>query len=48
MHPRESNRCPQQVAGDVAYLLSDQAAWITSSVLSIDGGLVARHGLTAG
>jgi NAD(P)-dependent dehydrogenase (short-subunit alcohol dehydrogenase family) len=33
---------PQDVAGLALYLASDESSWVTGSVFSIDGGLVAR------
>lgn len=34
---------PDEVAGLVSYLVSDQSAYITGQILSIDGGLSARN-----
>jgi NAD(P)-dependent dehydrogenase (short-subunit alcohol dehydrogenase family) len=36
---------PQDVAGAVAFLLSDDAAWITGQTLVLDGGITLRGGL---
>src|SRR5262249_36019165 len=35
---------PEEVAAAVAWLLSDQSAFITGTTLSIDGGQIARAG----
>jgi 3-oxoacyl-[acyl-carrier protein] reductase len=34
---------PEDIAGAVAYLCSDDARWITGSVIMIDGGLSAKQ-----
>lgn len=36
---------PEDVAGAVAYLLSEQAAWITGQTLVVDGGVTLNGGL---
>ena len=36
---------PEDVAGAVAYLLSDDAAWTTGQTLVVDGGITERGGL---
>ena len=36
---------PQDIAGAVAFLLSDDAAWITGQTLVLDGGVTLRGGL---
>lgn len=36
---------PEDVAGAVAFLASDEAAWITGQVLVVDGGLTLRGGV---
>ncbi|MGY1746557.1 SDR family oxidoreductase [Blastococcus sp. SYSU D00695] len=35
---------PEDVAGAVAYLVSDDAAWVTGEVLTVDGGLQTAGG----
>lgn len=35
---------PDDVAGAVAYLVSDDAAWITGQTLTVDGGLLSAGG----
>lgn len=34
---------PEDVAGAVVYLVSDDAKWVTGSVLEVDGGVTARQ-----
>ncbi|GAA3020047.1 hypothetical protein GCM10020229_34080 [Kitasatospora albolonga] len=36
---------PQDVAGAVAFLLSEDAAWITGQTLVVDGGITLGGGL---
>jgi 3-oxoacyl-[acyl-carrier protein] reductase len=36
---------PQDVGGTIAFLLSDQAAWITGQTIVLDGGLMLSAGL---
>ena len=36
---------PEDVAGLVGFLVSDQAAWITGEVVRVDGGLLATGGI---
>jgi 3-oxoacyl-[acyl-carrier protein] reductase len=36
---------PEDVGGAIAFLLSDQAAWITGQTLVLDGGLSLSSGL---
>jgi len=38
-HPLKRVGTPQEIAGLVAYLLSDAGAWITGQIISIDGGM---------
>ena len=33
---------PEQVAGPALFLLSDDAQWITGTVLTVDGGLLSQ------
>lgn len=40
-HPLNRVGTPQDIAGMAAYLLSDQAAWITGQVIGVDGGMGA-------
>ncbi len=43
-HPLGRNGQPRDVAEAILFLASDQAAWITGTVLSVDGGVTAgRH-----
>ncbi|MFJ9816683.1 SDR family oxidoreductase [Streptomyces sp. NPDC101151] len=35
---------PEDIAGAVAYLASDDAAWVTGQTLTVDGGLIASGG----
>ena len=37
--------CPEDIGGVVAFLLSDDAAWITGQTLVVDGGLTLTGGL---
>ncbi len=36
---------PEDIGGAVAFLLSDDAAWVTGQVLVLDGGLLLRGGI---
>jgi NAD(P)-dependent dehydrogenase (short-subunit alcohol dehydrogenase family) len=36
---------PEDVAGLVWFLLSDEAAWITGQTIVVDGGLMLNAGL---
>lgn len=38
-HPLNRVGTPQDIAGMAAYLLSDQAVWITGQVIGVDGGM---------
>lgn len=41
-NPKPGNPTPDDVAGVVAFLASDDASWITGHTVPIDGGYVAR------
>lgn len=43
-YPMKRLGAPEDVAGAAAFLLSDQAAWITGQTLVVDGGLLLRAG----
>ncbi|MGI5270411.1 SDR family oxidoreductase [Nonomuraea sp. CA-218870] len=43
-YPMKRLGTPEDVAGAVAYLVSDDAAWVTGQVLTIDGGLLVAGG----
>lgn len=38
-HPLNRYGTPQDIAGMAAYLLTDQASWITGQVIGVDGGM---------
>jgi NAD(P)-dependent dehydrogenase (short-subunit alcohol dehydrogenase family) len=38
-HPLNRVGTPQDIAGMAAYLLSDQATWITGQIIGVDGGM---------
>lgn len=38
-HPLSRVGSPQDIAGMAAYLLSDQASWITGQIIGVDGGM---------
>jgi NAD(P)-dependent dehydrogenase (short-subunit alcohol dehydrogenase family) len=38
-HPLNRVGTPQDIAGMAAYLLSDQASWITGQIIGVDGGM---------
>ncbi|MEW6209094.1 MAG: SDR family oxidoreductase [Acidobacteriota bacterium] len=40
-HPLGRNGQPQDVAGAILFLASDEAAWITGAILPVDGGVTA-------
>jgi NAD(P)-dependent dehydrogenase (short-subunit alcohol dehydrogenase family) len=44
-YPLKRLGVPEDVAGAVAFLLSDQASWITGQTLVIDGGVMLGGGL---
>jgi len=44
-YPLKRLGVPEDVAGAVAFLLSDQASWITGQTLVLDGGLLLGAGL---
>ncbi|WP_080240092.1 SDR family NAD(P)-dependent oxidoreductase [Spirosoma rigui] len=38
-HPLNRYGSPQDIAGMAAYLLTDQASWITGQIIGVDGGM---------
>ena len=38
-HPLNRYGTPQDIAGMAAYLLTDQASWITGQIIGVDGGM---------
>ncbi len=46
-HPLNRLGVPEDVAGAITYLCSDQAAWITGVVLPVDGGVLGASGALA-
>ena len=42
-HPLGRNGQPEDVAEAILFLASEQASWITGSILSVDGGVTAGH-----
>lgn len=38
-HPLNRYGTPEDIAGMAAYLLSDQASWITGQIIGVDGGM---------
>ena len=41
LHPLGRVGTTADVANAVAYLLSDQASWVTGAILNVDGGIMA-------
>jgi len=41
MHPLGRNGQASEIASVIAYLLSDEAAWVTGAIWSVDGGMSA-------
>ncbi|WP_374026274.1 SDR family NAD(P)-dependent oxidoreductase [Mycobacterium sp. HNNTM2301] len=41
LHPLGRVGTPADVAGAVVYLLSEQASWVTGTILNVDGGIMA-------
>jgi NAD(P)-dependent dehydrogenase (short-subunit alcohol dehydrogenase family) len=44
-YPLKRLGVPEDVAGAVAFLLSDEASWITGQTIVLDGGLTIGGGL---
>jgi NAD(P)-dependent dehydrogenase (short-subunit alcohol dehydrogenase family) len=44
-YPLQRLGVPEDIAGPVAFLLSEDAAWITGALLVIDGGLSLTGGI---
>jgi len=44
-YPLKRLGVPEDIAGAVAFLLSDQASWITGQVLVLDGGVTLTGGV---
>jgi NAD(P)-dependent dehydrogenase (short-subunit alcohol dehydrogenase family) len=47
-YPLKRLGVPEDIAGAVAFLLSDQAGWITGQTLVLDGGVILSKGILAG
>jgi NAD(P)-dependent dehydrogenase (short-subunit alcohol dehydrogenase family) len=41
LHPMKRVGQPEDVAHMIAYLLSDEASWMTGAVIPVDGGMLA-------
>jgi NAD(P)-dependent dehydrogenase (short-subunit alcohol dehydrogenase family) len=41
VHPLGRVGTPEDIAGAVTYLLSDDAGWVTGSIVNVDGGVMA-------
>ncbi len=44
-YPMKRLGTPEDIAAAVAFLVSDEAAWITGETLRVDGGLLATGGM---
>ena len=44
-YPLKRLGVPEDVAGVVAFLLSDQASWVTGQTVVLDGGVTLTGGL---
>jgi NAD(P)-dependent dehydrogenase (short-subunit alcohol dehydrogenase family) len=44
-YPMKRLGVPEDIAGAVAFLLSDDAAWVTGQTLTVDGGLLLTGGV---
>ena len=40
-HPIGRNGTPEEIANSIVFLLSDDASWITGTILDVDGGVMA-------
>ena len=40
-HPIGRNGTPEEIANSIVFLLSDNASWITGTILDVDGGVMA-------